>query len=78
VSARRLAGVIEAIAEDLLLLQDAPRSWEVPADTAWLEGSNDPIRTTHRVPPAASENSLVSKMSIMCVSCVSASDTSTP
>jgi len=43
VAARRLAGAIEAVTGGLLLLQDAPRAREVPADAAWLEGRREVV-----------------------------------
>lgn len=59
VAARRLAGVIEAIAEGLLLLQDAPRSQEVPADAAWLEGRRDVVHdVVHALAGTAAEGIL--------------------
>jgi hypothetical protein len=59
VAARRLAGVIEAIAEGQLLLQDAPRSREVPADAAWLEGRRDVVHdVVHALAGTAAEGIL--------------------
>ena len=59
VAARRLAGVIEAIAEGLLLLRDAPRSREVPADAAWLEGRRDVVHdVVHALAGTAAEGIL--------------------
>jgi hypothetical protein len=42
-AARRLAGAIEAVTAGQLLLQDAPRSQNMPAGAAWLEGRRDVV-----------------------------------
>ena len=58
-AARRLAGVIEAVTEGLLLLQDAPRGREVPADAAWLEGRREVVHdVVHALAGTAAEGIL--------------------
>ena len=59
VAARRLAGAIEAVAEDRLLLHDAPRGRELPAATAWLEGRKDAVHdVVHGLAGTAAERIL--------------------
>jgi hypothetical protein len=58
-AARRLAGVIEAVTGGLLLLQDAPRGREVPADAAWLEGRREVVHdVVHALAGTAAEGIL--------------------
>ena len=58
-AARRLAGVVEAVTGGLLLLQDAPRGREVPADAAWLEGRREVVHdVAHALAGTAAEGIL--------------------